>query len=182
MNPEKTSPVFVIILSLVALCLLAGWSFISYRSAIIKTDIDTAISETRSQSTENIYLGSVRNALRDAKDDLLLVEDRFVDKDNVPEFISILEGIASRTDVRADLGSINIEQANKGEHGTLRIRMTGAGTWENAISFVATLDSIPFASKIETLNFSKPFDTEGRASTSTWNFNLELVQYLKEEK
>jgi hypothetical protein len=60
--------------------------------------------------------------------------------------------------------------------------MTGAGTWENAISFVATLDSIPFASKIETLNFSKPFDTEGRASTSTWNFNLELVQYLKEEK
>ncbi len=64
--------------------------------------------------------------------------------------------------------------------------MSGTGTWSKVIDFVSTLDSLPYASKIEEVNFTRSganmeagTSTDGKAVEPLWNFNLDLAQNLK---
>ncbi len=181
MKNSSTSKVTVIFLSLCVLVVLAAWIFLIYKSSQISGGIASIAEEARNRNSESTYASTVRNTLRNSKDALLRIENRFVTEEGVPEFINILEDKAAQVGVRADFGSINVEPT-KGDspYPQLRVKMSGSGRWEKIVGFISTLDALPYISRIESVNFIKMGSTDEKNATTSWSFNLELIQYIKE--
>jgi Tfp pilus assembly protein PilO len=178
MKNKALSKIMVFLLSVTALLSLSAWVFLVYKSMELRKEIASLGTEARDKSSESAYLSSIRNTLRDSKEELAVIDGRFISKDSVPELINSLENKAAAERVNANFGSINVESPEEA-HPTLRIKMTGSGTWERALSFITLLDSLPYVSRIENLNLTKGGgDGQGRSATTTWNFNMDIVQYL----
>ena len=153
-----------------AVVALGIWIFFAVRSNALRTEIVAIETEIASKTAESIYLGSIRSILKTSKADIGLIEKRFVKKDTVPKFIELLESKADRAGIKADFGTIDITSASK-----LRVQMTGKGSWTDVIGFISTLESLPYASKIENVTISK-----ADPKLSGWGFGLELIAYLEE--
>lgn len=157
------------VLSLLALGSLALWVFIGVKAHSLKDEAVSIESDMATKTSESAYLNSVRNVLKSSKSDLAAINSRFIDKDGVPSFIDLLERKAKTAGVQADFGSIVITPADAGG-GTLKLSMTGSGTWSNIIQFISVLESLPYASRIETASFS--------TIDKKWTFSLEFIQHL----
>lgn len=181
MKNNSISKIALVSLSLCTLVLLSAWAFLMYESGSLHTKIVEIALEAEDKSFESTYSSSVRNTLREAKADLSLIDQRFVEKDLVPEFINVLEQKGDASGAQVNLGSINVEPG--APYGLLKIRMTGSGTWEQMLSFVSVLDSLPYVLRIDNLSFTKRgIGTTGAQATTSWGFNLDIVQYVKETK
>lgn len=183
MKKSSTPKITLIFLSLCVIVVLAAWIFLIYKSSHISGSIAFIAEEARNRSSESTYVSTVRNTLRDSKDALTAIENRFVAEESVPEFINVLEDKAAQVGVRTDLGSINVEPA-KGDapYPQLRVKMSGNGRWEKVVGFISTLDALPYVSRIEHVNFIKMGSSDEKNATTSWSFNLELIQYIKEKK
>jgi hypothetical protein len=161
----------VILLSLFSLAALAAWIFVVEQSFSHKSEVTIIEREAKQKSEESSYLISIKSALREAKDDIDLIRARFIDKDAIPDYISLLEGKAAASDIQVDFGAIDVDDKS------LSIRMSGSGTWGDVVDFISVVDSMPYVSRIDGLNLNK---SNGQSTTTAaiWNFNLHLVQYL----
>lgn len=181
MKHNSLSKIGLITLSVLTIVFLSAWFYLIYKSALIRGEIVFIASEARNKTSENTHVTSLRSVLRDSKANLATIDSRFVNKEDLPNFISILENQAADIGIKVDIGSITPEAANESTFPTIRIKMVGSGTWEKTIKFVATLDSLHYLSRIENLTLNKVGSQDKEAvATTTWNFNLDFVQYLKE--
>lgn len=160
--------------------LLSVWAFLIYKSVSTRSHIVTIEAEAREKSSESTYSNSVRNILRDSKENLEAIDARFVPEESVPEFITMLESQAETSKVRVNLSGIDVTPTSP--HAQLQVKVNGFGEWKNVVSFVTALDSMPYASRINNVNFTKQGVGNNAEATTTWAFNLDFVQYLKEEK
>lgn len=167
MSQKHIIPISV--LGLLVLTALALWIFIGAKSHSFKAEAMAIETDLATKTTQDAYLGSVRNALRGSKAELAAIEGRFIGKDDIPEFINMLESRASSTGVLADFGSISVVPTESGS-GMLKIHMTGSGSWSEVTSFIARLESLPYASKIESATFSN--------LDKRWSFGLDFIQHL----
>ncbi len=178
MKSHQTSYITVLILSFLALALLAAWIFLGYKAVEFKKDIAVMANDARNKLALDTYLSSVRTALRDSKSDLAIINTRFIDKDGIPEYIDTLEAYATSTGVRADF-TINLD-SNENSREVLRVKISGAGEWEGITDFVSTLDSLPYASRIKSMSVSRnPASKDPESTVVPWSFSLELAQFLE---
>ncbi len=183
MKNSSASKITVIFVSLCVLALLGVWVFLIYKTSALSNEITLIAAEARNRNSQSTYASAIRNTLRDSKDDLATIDNRFVNEDNVPEFINVLEDKAAQIGVKTNFGSINVEPARgDSPYPQLRVKMTGSGVWEKVVGFVSTLDALPYVARIENVNFIKVGSNDEKNATTTWSFNVELVQYIKEKK
>jgi Tfp pilus assembly protein PilO len=179
MKSHRTSLVTVIILGILVVALLGAWIFFGYKASSYKKEIALLATEAKNKSALDAYLSSVRNALRDSKSDLAIIKSQFITKDEIPEFINLLESKASKSGVRADFSSININ-TDETSREVLKIKITGTGDWNNVTDFISTLDSLPYASHIGSINLNKISGApQDKTIALTWGFSMELSQYLE---
>lgn len=180
---KAVSKVTVVFLSLCVLAIMGVWGFLIYKTGKTSSEISLIGTEARNKNSESSYISAVRNTMRDSKEELAKIDGRFVSEDSVPEFINVLEDRAAQTGIRADLGSINVEPARDDvPYPLLRVKMAGSGRWEKIVGFISTLDALPYVTRIENVTFIKASDNGSKSATTTWSFNLDLVQYIKEKK
>lgn len=153
-----------------ALLLFVFWIGIIYKSFVMRTEIQTLVQKEEQVLTKEMYTASVKKALRDSKQEIDSIEKRFIDKDSIPQFIDMLEGRIDQSGSNITVGSINFEPgADRSVPGIFRAHITGAGTWREMITFINTLESLPYALSITSLTLSK---------TSAWTLNADIVQYV----
>ncbi len=175
---RKTLTIAASVVCGTALVLLGAWIFIVYKSYSYKSQIATISQELKTKSSENVYLTSLKTTLREAKNEAEAIDKRFVSEENVPAFITMLEDKATDLGVKVDFGSINLEEGQILD-GTLKLQISGSGTWENVMRFIVMLDSLPYASTIEEMRLHNPSDFSEKGNvTSEWNFNVNLKQGL----
>lgn len=148
----------------------------SYKSEILNIRQDVAEAESRSTR-----LFSVRDIWRSTEGDLGSIEERFIREDEVPSFISMLEGQAETSSVKADLSGIIIDPANKNSpFRFLRVRVNVSGSWSDLISFVHSLDTMAYASRVDKISLSKSADSaDPNISGTVWNAVVDISQYIK---
>jgi hypothetical protein len=172
MNQKSFSSIKLTIFIVISIALLGGWIFLAYKSRSYRNELSTIEAEARNKSSENSYLISVKSVLRDSKEDIDVINSRFLHKDSLPEYINLLEGKVAEAGIKADFGSINADQK------TFSVRMTGSGSWEKVIDFIAVIDSLPYASKIDNIGIQMNGGSQDANAAQVWNFTLSLTQYL----
>jgi hypothetical protein len=186
MKPHHTSLVIVLILGSVSLALLGAWIFLGYEAKVFRDEIAVMSNEAKNRTALNTYLASIKSALRDAKTDLEVIDQRFIKRDKVSQFISLLEEKAAEASVLADVGSLTIETPEN-SRPILHLKISGSGAWENIVGFVSVLDTLPYVSRISGLTIAKkPLsaaqkDSEAPVEEYPWRFSIELSQSIEKE-
>lgn len=169
----KTTSIFsikLIIYGLVSAGLLAAWVFTAYQSRSFFNEVKVIETESKSKSSERSYLLTVKNILRDSSTELASINARFINGEQVPEFITALENEIGATGVKGDFQSITFEGKN------LVANLIGTGSWNQVIDLIATLDKLPYAMSIRNLKLSKMSGTED----DMWKFGMEINEYIIE--
>jgi hypothetical protein len=161
-----------------AAMLFGAWVFIVYKSYSYKNQIATISEGIKTRSSEDSFLISLKSTLREAKNETQAIESRFILKEEVPSFITMLENKADTIGVKVDFGSINIEEGEVLD-GTLKLQITGSGDWSEVTDFIVMLDSLPYAATIEEIRIYNPsVMSESEEAVSDWKFVVSLRQYL----
>lgn len=172
MKARTTTFIPIVLLSCALAAALFSWGYITYKSHALRKEAALIQTEAKLGATRGSYFLSIKNVLRDSRKEIAAIEGRFVQKEKVPEFVSLLESMAERSAVKIDFGSLNLDDATK-----LRIRMTGSGSWIDVASFIRDLEALPYAARIESVQIAKAPSQEGKPNAG-WNFNLELVEQI----
>lgn len=168
----------------IAALILGAWAFVAYKSYSYKSQIAVISEGIRSRSSEDSYLISLRNTLREAKAEAEALEDRFISEEEIPAFITMLEEKAAGLGVKVDFGAIIVKRSEEEAllEGTLELQVSGSGTWGSVTEFIVALDSLPYASTIEQMRLYNPTAMSETAEQGTeWRFNVDLRQYLGEK-
>lgn len=174
---SKTNTVLISVVIAILIVLLAVLGFIVYKSYAYKADIAVLQSAARDASALAARHATLARNLKSSKADLDAVDARFIREDAVSDFIDMLERTASQEGVSANIGSINLESGTReGGIKALNLRVDGSGTWEDAISFIAALESMPYALRISTASIQR-ISADGELA-GTWRFAVDLRQYV----
>lgn len=176
MKLSQKHVVIISVLGFITMIALSSWIFLAIKSNSLHKEALAIHAEILKNKTDATYLNSIRTALKNSKSDIALLEKRFINPDEVPQFIDLLESKASAVGVKADFGSIDIHH-DETSNGTLRIRMTAIGSWNTVTTYINTLESLPYALNVDSVVLSKSDN-----KNSTWNVGMELIQYLAEKK
>jgi len=176
MKSTRTRTITISILCLGIAVFLGLWIFFIVGGRALKNESIAIESDSASKMSQGRYFTSIRQALKGSKAELALVDSRFIDKDGIPKFISLLESKSVQSGVDTDFGLIDTLPQTE-NHSILRVRITGSGSWINTMLFITSLESLPYASEVETISLAK-----GAEKSNVWGFNLELTMYLEEKK
>jgi hypothetical protein len=153
----------MILLIILSFGCIGAWSFILYTSFSLKGKIASISSQADSAQARDAHTLSLKSALRESRDSVTLINSRFITKDGIPAFIDLLEVKADALGLTVNLDSINLDQ-------NLHIHITGSGSWKSAVSYVSTLEALPYAVSLDNLMLSK-IDGSG----TRWNIGLDLT-------
>jgi Tfp pilus assembly protein PilO len=165
---------FVAILLVIVLGLFGAWCFFVYRSSALRGEIAALQSASDEVSAKESKLISLKNVMRDSKDDIDLISSRFIAKDDIPKFIDMLETDAQGANVKADLSSINLEDGEPSAIRALKVHVSGSGSWKDSVGFIALIESLPYALSVDSLSLSKTGDS-GKNKSDTWNWNADIT-------
>jgi len=174
MKNKTLKILFLWILTIVVLGAVALWVYFIVKTYAYKTEIESIRSEISATASRESYLVSVKNVFRDMDDNIKFIENRFINESNIPVLVEFLENEARLFEIKADIGSINIDPLSKNAtFKILRIRINGSGSWANLVSFVNSLDTMEYAARIERVNFSKV------EKSSDWNVVIDISQNIR---
>ena len=180
MKPSKTA---LVAFSLVFLALAAAWGFLVFWSYSFKGDIERAAEEERQKSSEGSYLASLRTLMREEKGDIDAIGSIFIHEEEIPAFVESLEKKASEAGVDAGLGSLSLGSGDEGSNIVpLSIGIAGRGSWGNLMRFIASLDSLSTASKIDGVLLSKIESSSPETKEVVWNARIDFTQYVEKAK
>jgi hypothetical protein len=164
---------FTIIAALLTVVFFTAWGVLIYRGYSIKAEIAATAGATENAQAKSARLLSLKNTVRDLKDDIEVIEDRFIAKDGIPAFIDMLDTQAEKAGVKININSINLDE-NDPLLQTLKIHMTGSGSWEGAVRLIDILEKLPYALEIKNLSFQKSNEDDKNAGMWNWNANIEV--------
>lgn len=154
MSPSKQIAAAV----LIALVALGGVGYWYYTITVMSTRLAKVEEESRSQKTQTPNMST--DASRLVADEAT-IEKYFVGEDNVPAFINVLE---SR--VRAHGATISIASVAKNGTGletTLALAVTVTGTFEQVMQTVGSIEHLPYATKLTSVNVVRDLASKWRA-------------------
>ncbi len=167
MNIKSSYFSFTLVAAVLALASLGAWGFLIYQSAGLKAKLASISASAESAAAKEARSLGIKAALRDSRESVAAVDARFVAKDGIPEFIDGLEAKARAAGVKADVSSINLDESgDPAALKSLRLHIAGQGDWKSIVSYVASLEALPFASKVEGVSISK--------ANGSWGFSLDL--------
>jgi Tfp pilus assembly protein PilO len=149
----------------------SAWQYIVYKSYSMKSDIAMIASQAQESTARGAYLLSLKGTLTDLKGDLAQIDNRFVTRDGIPGVIDDIEARAQQMGVKVDVGSVNLEEATDptAPHA-LKLHVSGSGSWRGDMSFISTVESLPYTAKVENLDMA--------VSARVWSFNTDLIIYV----
>ena len=137
----------------------------------MKSDIALISAQAQESSTRAAYLLSLKGTLSDLKGNLAVINSRFVTNDGIPTVIDDIEARAANAGVKVDVGSVNLDDAtDPTAPRALRLHVSGSGSWKNVMSFISTVESLPYTAQVSGLDMS--------VSARVWSFNTDLVIYV----
>jgi Tfp pilus assembly protein PilO len=173
----KTNTVLIAVALAVLLALLGALGFIVYQSYAYKADIAAMQSAARDASALAARQAALERNLKGSKADLDAVDARFVREGEVSDFVDMLEKTADAQGVNANIGSLSLEpNARDGGIKALTLRVDGTGTWNQVLGFMAALESMPYALRVNVASLQKVLG-DG-APGGVWRFAADLRQYV----
>ncbi|HEU5114156.1 MAG TPA: hypothetical protein VFT82_00140 [Candidatus Paceibacterota bacterium] len=172
---------YMTVAALLALVFLGAWAYIAYQSYGLRSEIADLSAKEESAVANDSYLLSIKDTLRDSKDDLSAIDSRFIAKDGIPGFIDMLEAKASAANVKADLGSINLDESGDPlMPRALSIHMGGSGAWKDCVAYISAVESLPYAIRVNDLQLSKSGGdpTKSGKVSDSWDFSADVTLYI----
>lgn len=139
---------------------------------------DSMYTEVYDFEKKSEQLISVRTALREAMPLVNGVERALVSEDYVSVFIDNLETLANDSDLRLSIGSLSIDQIpNVSSLKRMIVRLSVDGLWSDVVAFSSFLESMQYATSIESISFSRNPRAEG-SDARVWNAMIDLVVFV----
>ncbi|HEY9481081.1 MAG TPA: hypothetical protein VIR98_02500 [Candidatus Paceibacterota bacterium] len=164
------------LLVVLAFGLLCAWIFILWQSASLRTKVEEASAQISEAAAKETYLITLKKALIDARESVGELDRRFVPEDGVPAFIDMFEARLSSSGSKAALGTVSLDDPAEGSHiRSLRLRVSGTGTWNEAMALVSSLESMESLLSIRSLSL---VSSENDSGKKTWGVSADLSQYV----
>jgi Tfp pilus assembly protein PilO len=167
---------FMWIMVVLTLVMAFVWIFMIWQSFSYKNEVTKIREEMGTNESREKYLTSIKNVLRDIEVKVKSLENMFIAEASVPDFIDYLENKADSFGIKANIGGISLDPVSTNGFKTLHVRVNGSGRWSDAVSFVHSLDTMPYVSEINRVSFTKIVDTEGGAG---WGVVVDISQTVK---
>jgi len=169
-SPYNSLLAFSIILSV---AFLSAWAILVYKSYAMKGDIAKISQAADDIAAKDANLLSQKTMLRDLKDDVALVDGMFLSKDGIPPFIDMLDSKAQAFGIKADIGSINLEEGDAEHLGTLKLHIKGQGSWQDSVKFISLLESLPYALQMDALSIARG-EAKAGDKGSVWSWDTDM--------
>lgn len=142
----------IILVVLLNSLVLWGWfyahSLLKGQDEIIKQQRQKlALNEKSFQNSS-----SLKVLLEEIKGEKQVIDDIFINRENVINFIESLESLAKQTDVLIKIGSVNIENA---KNGSLNLQINLRGDFRQTFHYLVLLENLPYLIDVERVNFRK---------------------------
>lgn len=168
---KSSYPIWSWAFAALSLALLGAWGFLAYEGFKLREAAAVATAAEAERSERAAYLSTVKGALRQSEADLAAIDARFVDRDDVPGYITEIEAEADRAGVAVSMGAIDLETPSDAPVGALRLGLSVSGSWQQVIGFVAHLESMPYASSVTSLSLSKRVSENG----TSWSAAIDML-------
>ncbi len=143
---------FVIALSVGALCV---YGFLFYT---IKSHTETSSKLTQTLELDqgrNQRFDEIENTIKNIEDRAERLEGYTLEKDNIVEFLSLLEGVAREQGVLIGV-EIKENETKKGSNkGSLGLTYTFSGRWNSVQNFLAMIENLPYTITMEAVSIRK---------------------------
>lgn len=153
----------VAILCLLTFISVAGYyflfNFIKEKNILIA---DASVGSQKIEAQESA-VKAIQAVLSDSKEGITLVENYFIPKESVVDFIEYVEGLGRRASVQLSIQSVedSLKSLEVPEKSELRFKITVQGSWVAVYRFLHALEKIPYHIDIKFVDIKK-----GGADTS----------------
>lgn len=171
MERRSTLTGLILLAALMVVACAFSWAFLVNKSADYRAEAEELAQDVADATIRGSRELSVRQSLdevRASTDDVLAY---FIEEEKIPVFISVIEGVALENSISVDITSINLTGSPEDSMPrSLFVRLAGTGTWEDVITFVSSLDALPYALNIQSISLD--------AGEEGWRVGVDLVQFV----
>lgn len=120
--------------------------------------VEDFYSGTESASAKEQKFRAIRMAADENKDSIEILRNSFVKKGDEVKFIESIEEIASSSNIKFDIVSLDAKNDTSSFKEDIKISAKTEGSWKNTIAFLDKLEKMPFAVSIESLDLNSYSD------------------------
>lgn len=177
MNKTKTKNIFFIltIVFLVVLIFDILWFVYIRNSAEEVLELKKVANSEMSQNDSLISIKKDIASLEESRD---RINEVIIDRDGVVSIIETLENIASTTETKLQISSVDIEVLSEGEgekkvelYGELKMVLTVSGEWSGVTRYLNFLESLPHRVSIDSVRLSSVNNEE----FAGWNMDVAIT-------
>jgi len=141
----------LIITTLIMFVAGAGYSAFLLKIQAINRATTLLVSDLDIQASEEGKIRSIRNIVRDTESERTELDARFVNDDNVVDFLETIESLGAVADVSLDVVSVGIEGPLTDEEDIvefLRLSLVVQGSFESVVHLLSLLESLPLVIEV----------------------------------
>jgi hypothetical protein len=172
----KTFLILMIILDLFFVAVfIALFTFIKKQISDTVSMTDQIKAEIKKEQT----LSLMKKDIEDSKNYQDKLYGYFIGKDNVADFLKILENLVSSSSLKSEVQSVAYEPTDKSaliSTELVRVKMNVVGEWKNIQFFIQLLENYPLKIDIKNVSLNKSSDAvvSGR-QIPQWSANIDFT-------
>lgn len=160
----------------------ALYGFLFWQLKVKNERISERQNELLAQAKQESSLAAKRSLAQDTAGMREGLSALLVRRDQAVAFIESLEALGAKSGTTAAIKAV---EAGKVESGTasveeLRTVLEAKGAWQNVLRFLALLELLPYASRLEQVSLSHPSAEAARAGAAEWRGQF-IIRVLKEK-
>lgn len=142
--------------------------------------ISSVQNEISFESKKIDRLKNLQTLVETTSGDRELLDHYFLSKDNLVEFISLVEQLAKDAGVKVGLDNVGEEESENSQYLNLRMNISTSGSWSDVLRYIAMLENLPYVVKLD--NFILQRSLDGDEKTVVWSARLTLRVLMVNDK
>ena len=177
LSKTKKTLIICIILNLIV---WGGYGFVFWKIRSQNKHISTLLNEAEQDVKKDESLRLIKASLGENKDFLSHINSYFIPNEGVVGFIDTLESYGKQIGVDVTIGSVSVEPDSQNKEDfkeLLRLKVEAIGSWNNLVSYLLTLENLPYSVRIDQVSYvlnssNSNFSSSGSAQKNNANENI----------
>ena len=145
----------VILLILLSMAAYGAASILFLKIKRINENVSFLQNNIESDLNRQTVLQAVKTIVLDTEYERSKLDTYIVGKQNVVDFITLVENTASHIKLPLDVTSFNEIESPKSSYTELSLKAATSGAWADVVRFLALVETLPYKNSIKEATFDK---------------------------
>jgi hypothetical protein len=176
---KNNFPKLSLTVSFIVFCIFL-FAFFYLQKEMNKNVQESKLKEVKFQ-TEALRRDEIRtlnNSINVIQKERTQLETHFAQSSNIVPFLDIIEGLATKIGVKAEVTSVD----PLGDHAGLSVGMKASGSFSGVYKFITLLENSPYELEFVSMNIQKGSEVDAKGNIFVmWNavFGLKLLSFIE---